>query len=181
MLSVVACNKCLSEARSRSDGLLRAGFYLRSKRLSWRWNVSTEMAHTYIVEKPDKLSNKRDAKFVLNVEGENMHFNVKFDEKQVDPGSISVSHPEENVTQGVFAVHDVADGEHSIRVAAVTSGGDVSKLSTEYTWTVDGTAPTVTIDPSRHFVDCDPAKYPKGDAKACVSHIAEAHFDAHAD
>ena len=96
-------------------------------------NIAPE---TTLDSTPANPTNEKDAKFVFSSTEENSTFVCKIDNSD-----------SENCTSPKI-YNGLTDGSHTFQVIATDKAGNSDATPAEYTWTIDSTAPEVTIDSS---------------------------------
>jgi len=105
---------------------------------TFAWSVDTEAPDTTIESEPAALANAAAAKFTFSGE---------------DPGGSGIASYECRLDSGSFDActspreyTELAEGAHSFEVRAIDKAGNADASPATYNWSIDLTAPTVTID-----------------------------------
>jgi uncharacterized protein len=104
---------------------------------SFTWVIDTTAPDTTINSNPSNPSNSSSASFTFS--GTDSSTGVTSFECKLDTGGFAACTSPQNYT-------GLADGSHTFQVRAIDGAGNIDPTPASFTWTIDATAPSVTIN-----------------------------------
>ncbi len=101
---------------------------------SYTWSVDTVAPTATILGHPGATSYGKTAAFTFTSDDQEATFGCSLD-----------SAPASSCASGIV-LHSLSSGTHTFEVAATDAAGNVQPVPASYTWTVDSTPPSTTID-----------------------------------